>query len=540
MQIEIYINANFQLHSNINPYIIGFRDIISKMKHIVEGIELLVVTTNEKVCLYIRKSREDENKGEAETLYNQRESLIRLAESKGYKYEIFEEVESSVDFNRPELVRMLTALDTGSYTKILCTKIDRIGRETSILSEVKKICVKHNILIETPSTVYDLKEKNQKMMYNFSSLIAEAEYDEIRERLARGKVNSVQLRNRWIGSTAPFGYIYDKNKKKLKYHPEHSKVFRNMVELALEGYTFSEIAATLNDKGHRTQNNNRWTAGRIQKILKNKTYLGHAEYNSTTVNENAYATDCHDALMTEDEQRMILTLSGSRKTYDNTRNWGKTKTVLDGLVFCGECHRGMSIQISKKKSAKRGEWSFYQARRCIHYNQDGVRCSNHGCKIDILEKGLIEYLNLHKQEIEERIIQLENEDKSGIFEEISSKISDVEDSIKKQENKINKLTDIYLDGDMEKDEYNNRKKNLIEQKQLLENDLNYLKVKLKSTDTKQVIKEYKNTLKNIEIFLNENNPIDMRNKSLKTFLSRLELSKETQYSEPIVKFSFIQ
>jgi site-specific DNA recombinase len=494
----------------------------------------------ENVVIYIRKSREDEGKGEAETLFNQRQSLITLAENKNYKYTIFEEVESSVDFDRPELVKMLNELQTGRYSKILCTKLDRIAREGGIFSEVKKICIAHNILIETPSTMYDLKEKNQKMMYNFSSLIAEAEYDEIRERLARGKVNTVQYRNRWIGSSAPFGYFYDKNTKTLIPHPEESKVFRKMVELALEGNSFSQIAATLNDAGHRTQNNNRWTAGRIQKILKNNTYLGYAKYNSSTVNEKAFATGCHDALMTEDEQQRIFSLSSSRRNYESTRSWGKTKTVLDGLVFCYKCKRGMTIQISKKKTQSRGEWSFYQARRCIYFDKDGIRCDNHGCKIDILEAALIEDITLYKKEIEEALKSIDSQDNSKIVDDMNNKIDDLKNLLKKHDSKISKLTDLFLDEVLSREEYDKRRNDLEKQKENMSNELVYLEEKLSNMNTESIKKVYDETLNNIEIFLDKSLDVATRNRVLKLVVNRIELTKETQYSQPIVDIDYIQ
>lgn len=65
----------------------------------------------------MRKSREEEG-GKEEILHNQRETLIRLAKSKGYEYELFQEVESSIKWNRPKLAKMLEGILSGQFSRV--------------------------------------------------------------------------------------------------------------------------------------------------------------------------------------------------------------------------------------------------------------------------------------------------------------------------------------------------------------------------------------------------------------------------------------
>jgi site-specific DNA recombinase len=490
--------------------------------------------------VYVRKSRSQEGLTDEETLEKQRESLITFAKGKGYNiYNVYQEVASSIDAEREQLLALENDIKEGHIQVVIVQAIDRIARSVGIFEHLLDLCKVHSVLIETPNSTVDAKVQGAELLALIQSIIGKGEYAATKERLARGKVQAVNISKRWIGSSAPYGYLYDKNDKKLKLHPDESKVFRKMVELGLEGNSFGQIAEAIDNLGYRTQNNNRWTAGRVQKILKNRTYLGEAEYNSTTVGQKGYAKDCHDPLITEDEYRRIFTLSAARRNYDDSRSWGKTKTLIDGLLFCAKCHRGMSIQISKKESKVRGKWSFYQARKCIHRNKDGNKCDNHGCKIEYIENILIENLNMYIAEINDEIIKLENEDNSSVSDEIKTKIADVESSIRKQQNKIDRLMDIYLDGELEKDVYSKRKSNLIKEKEVMENELEYLEAKLKNMDTREVIKEYKIKLENINIFLDESNPIAVRNKALKTFLARIELLKESQYDKPIIDIEYL-
>ncbi|NRG47796.1 recombinase family protein [Bacillus sp. CRN 9] len=84
--------------------------------------------TKTKVALYVRKSREEVG-GAEETLQSQRETLIRIAEQKGYNYELFQEVESSINWNRPELAKMLEGIMQGKYSRVLVTHTDRLSRD---------------------------------------------------------------------------------------------------------------------------------------------------------------------------------------------------------------------------------------------------------------------------------------------------------------------------------------------------------------------------------------------------------------------------
>lgn len=491
--------------------------------------------------IYVRKSRQSENMSVEETLESQRESLKAFAESKGYNiYKIYEEVGSSIDAEREQFNSIKEDIKADKIKIVVVNAIDRIARSLGIFEEFLQVCKDNNVTIDTPTGLTDASNSGSELLALIQSVLGKAEYGQTKRRLAGGKVQAVTIKHRWIGSSAPFGYYYDKNDKQLKPHPDESKVFRKMVELMLEGNSFSQTAIALNDAGHRTQKSNRWTAGRIQKILKNNTYLGHAEYNSTTVNERGFATDCHQALMTEDEQKQILALSASRRNYEShaSRNWGQTKTALDGLVYCGKCHRGMSIQISRKKSIARGDWSFYQARRCIHYNPDGTRCTNSGCKIDIIEAVVMEALQAYKQRLQARLEQLYKADTSEAERELQDKLQQLKEDIGKQATRLTKTTDLYIDDMLTKEDYQQRRKSIEAQKTALMQEHTYISNKLKNLNVAEIAKSYKDT---IDMIVNLSDmPLEEKNKTLRLLINRIELTKETSHSEPHVTIDFIQ
>ncbi|EMI11505.1 recombinase family protein [Anoxybacillus gonensis] len=491
-----------------------------------------------KVALYIRKSREDAVMSDKEeTLQTQEQTLIRLAESRGYKqYDIFKEIESSIRYDRPELIKLMRGIEQGMYSKLLIIHIDRLGRDVGLLDDLKKLCIANDVIIETPDSTINFKDDNHDLMYGFSSVLADFEYKRIRHRLATGKINTVAIRNRWIGSQAPYGYYYCKEEKILKPHPEQSVVFRNMVAMALEGSTFSEIANKLNDLGQFTQHGNRWTAGRIQKLLKNRTYLGEAEYNSTRLNQRAVAKNCHEPLMSYEEYDTIHKLSASRRNYDS-RDWGNIKTPLDNLVYCGKCHRKMSIQISKKYSKKRGHWHFYQARRCIHYNPDGTRCTNSGCKIDIIEAVVLEQLEQYKSSLIEKLKSIRENDTSGAEADIRKRLEQLKEDAKKQDVRLKRLTDLYLDAMMDKEEYEQRRKDILEESKAISSEIGYLEAKLVNLDVSNLETKYQKMIDLIDNY--KDMPLEEKNKMMRLLIARIELTKENTYSQPKIDIWFM-
>ncbi|WP_191561608.1 recombinase family protein [Metabacillus idriensis] len=118
---------------------------------------MVQTATKVKVALYVRKSREEEG-GAEETLHNQRETLIRIAEQKGYRYDLFQEVESSINWNRPELAKMLEGIIQGKYSRVLVTHPDRLSRDERDSAELKEIFIEHGIIIETPDNTIDLSD----------------------------------------------------------------------------------------------------------------------------------------------------------------------------------------------------------------------------------------------------------------------------------------------------------------------------------------------------------------------------------------------
>ncbi|MFJ7510035.1 recombinase family protein [Peribacillus simplex] len=492
---------------------------------------MVQTATKLKVALYVRKSREEEG-GAEETLHNQRETLVRIAKQKGYSYELFQEVESSINWNRPELAKMIAGIEGGKYDRILVSHIDRIGREIGLLDDIKKLCIEHEIIIETPDNEIKFDDENQELLFGFSSVLSDYEYKRIRHRLTKGKYDAVAIKNRWIGSTPPLGYTWDKNTKQLYVNPEEKKIVRKMVELALLGYSSRLIADKVNKLGYRSRKGNQFKTDRVLGILQNRVYLGESKYNSKRLKKVAVAKDTHEAIITEQEFNQIQALFKSRKSKENLQSLG-IKSPVNKLLVCGVCGKGMTVQLNNKVRKTGRNYSFYQIRPCRHQIDLDTKCHNGGVSIYKVENAVLEALKLYKQELEQSLISLLAEDTSGLENSLTSTLEGLEVDLAKQERKAKRLLDLYLDEELDKQSFQQKKQTFEDIISALRNEISIVRFKLESIDASAQVGKVKGIIEMIDNF--EEMELEEQNATLKLIISGIVFTKTAETNnEPVI------
>ena len=483
---------------------------------------MLGKATKLKVAIYVRKSR-DNGEGKEDTLFNQSRSLQDYAQIKGYDYDLFEEVESSLLFDRPELSKMLIGIEQGIYKRIVIVHVDRLGRDTIILNTIAKLCLKNNVLIETPETTYNMNEPATKMMFGFQSVIAEAEMDNIRDRLAKGKFNTVSLRKRHLVSIPPFGYYYDKNDKNLHPNPEQVPVFKLIVELALKGYSSSMIADKLNSLGYKTSKGNNFRPDNILRTLKKRVYLGEGYYNSKRLGKKATAKGCHEPLITEEDYIRIQSLFKSRISKENTKSLG-LKSPLNKLLICGVCGKGLTIQKNNKVSKdKQNDLSFFHIRPCRHKLPDLTKCYNGGVKIDKVEKAVINSLKTYRGSLSAELSNLLKNDTSEQEDKLKANLKNLRLELTKKDVQEEKLLDLYLNDKISQEKYDKRAIAIEESKVSLTTEIELQEYKLNQLDASVYAGKVEKAISLIDKF--EEMPLDEQHATLRLIIEKIVFTK---------------
>ncbi|WP_191561609.1 recombinase family protein [Metabacillus idriensis] len=369
-------------------------------------------------------------------------------------------------------------------------------------------------------------------MFGFTSVLSAYEYKRIRHRLNKGKYDAVAIKNRWIGSISPLGYEWDKNTKQLFVIPEEKKIVRKMVELALLGYSSRQIADKVNKLGYRSRKGNPFKTDRVLGILQNRVYLGESRYNSKRLKKTAIAKNTHEAIMTEQEFNQIHALFKSRRSKENLQSLG-IKSPVNKLLVCGVCGKGMTIQLNNKVRKTGRNYSFYQIRPCRHQIDLDTKCHNGGVSIYKVENAVLEALKLYKQELEQSLVSLLAEDTSDIENSLISTLEGLEADLAKQERKAKRLLDLYLDEELDKDSYQQKKKVLEETISALNDEISIIQTKLESLDASVQVEKVKGIIEMIDTF--EELDLEEQNATLKLIISGIVFTKTAETNnEPVI------
>lgn len=365
-----------------------------------------------EVLIYLRKSRAVIGKTEEESLEVHRDTLVKYAEERKWKYEIYWEIGSSDSIaDRDELPRMLDDVKRGKGDAVLVMDLDRLSRNEYDSALIKKIFKDNGILIITPNQIIDLHDEQDNIVAGFYSLIASAEYQMTKKRLQRGRM-AAAAKGTWITGTPPYGYRVDSDTKKLApYIPtekdptDRAQVLRNIFEWTVAGMRYKDICIRLNSSGVPTQKRGQWTETTIRKIIGNPVYLGTIRYNrlkgrNTTegtirdpsewlIVENAHeplvTKEIWDAAQAEIESRQFLAPKARASTHS-----------LSGLLKCPQCGRTVPIQVPKTMRQKR-------VVGCVVRDLHGRKCQNSGFPYNMVEELIIRQIGEYRDDLIQKI-----------------------------------------------------------------------------------------------------------------------------------------
>ena len=144
---------------------------------------------------YLRKSRMEEGLETAEVLRKHHAALDECARRHGLVVlDYFSEVVSGESlYARPQMLRLLEAVEAGRCDAVLCMDLDRLSRgrmrdQGLILDAFRDSGTR----IVTPEKVYDLTDEMDDELAEFKTFMSRREYKIINKRLRRGIRRSIE------------------------------------------------------------------------------------------------------------------------------------------------------------------------------------------------------------------------------------------------------------------------------------------------------------------------------------------------------------
>lgn len=164
-----------------------------------------------KIAIYARKSVSTE-KGESianqiETCKNYAETVLNADPAQLVVYQ--DDGFSGKNLARPQFQKMLSEIEFGGYSHIICYRLDRISRSVADFSGLVKELQDINVHFISVKEQFDTSSPTSKAMMYISAVFAEMERETIRERVV-DNMTALTSTGRFLGGKAPDGYTKEK------------------------------------------------------------------------------------------------------------------------------------------------------------------------------------------------------------------------------------------------------------------------------------------------------------------------------------------
>lgn len=390
-----------------------------------------------RVACYIRVSH-DEQVRHGLSLEAQQSSLTRYAKERNYKivdYYIDEgltarkTLKKRINFNR-----MIEDVKRDKIDLIIFIKLDRWFRNVADYYKTMEVLEAHNCTWKCTEEDYDLETSSGRLNLNIRLSMAQNESDQTSDRI--NYVFESRRKEGYVTSGAtPFGYKIE-NKRYVKDEKQAeilNELFNNFIKTGSLTETLRWYRSTHGKLSYTS----------LKNYLKNTAYIGEYRTEKGELLKN-YTPAIIDVDLFNTVQKLI------QKNIKVVKRTNHTPLLIfSGLAYCNACKTKCTRQSTKYREKM---YYYHICHRMIHKNCNNTRGLN--------DNKLEEYMLNHiKEEAKKYIAQNKIKGTANIKKPV--------DNTTKIQSKLRKLRELYLEDDISKEEYEDRKVKL--QKELEDN-----------------------------------------------------------------------
>jgi len=244
-----------------------------------------------RCAVYTRKSTEHNLDLEFNSLDAQRESceaFIRSQMQEGWRL-LADRYDdggmSGGSLDRPELRRLVTAIQAGTVDTVVVYKVDRLTRSLTDFAKLVELFDRHSVSFVSVTQAFNTTNSMGRLTLNVLLSFAQFEREVIAERV-RDKVAASKRKGLWMGGSVPLGYI---NKdKRLVVVLEDAERVRWIFRSYLEAGSIGRLLRKMDNEQVRTKRRNpgdgraaggcRFGPGTLGYLLRNRCYVGEISH----------------------------------------------------------------------------------------------------------------------------------------------------------------------------------------------------------------------------------------------------------------------
>ncbi len=404
---------------------------------------------NPKYFLYARKSTEDEER----QVMSIEAQLAELAEfAKRENLEIVEKFIESKSAKKPgrEIFNEMMHKVQESKTPVglLAWHPDRLARNSVDGGQIIYLIDCEKIAsLRFPTFWF---EPTPQGLFMLQVAFGQSKYysDNLSENVKRG-IRQKLRRGEWP-SKAPLGYMNNPKTRNIEPHQVKAKIIERAFEEFSEGkYTLESLGKRLAEFGLESKNRTPLAKATIQRMLTNVAYIGLIKHGNEIYESN------YQPILS---RRLFEAVQKKLKERARPRHSKKRHDFpFVGLLHCGECGGMITAQWAK------GKYRYY---RCT--KKFGSCSQPYVGENQLAEQlqSMLQTVALRDDWAEKMLKQVEIWEKEN-FQSSRTFVKNLEIEQKTNQQKLDKLVSAYLDGDIEKEIYLEKKEGLMKQKMSL-------------------------------------------------------------------------
>lgn len=477
-------------------------------------IEKSVNKIIKKVCAYCRVSTDSE---EQQTSYSSqiKHYSAQIKSNPNWKFVgIYadEGISGTQVKNRTEFQRMIDDALNGKIDIIIAKSISRFARNTVDTLKYVRLLREHNIDVFFEKENIHTLELDSEMFLTLYSAFAQAESESTSQNVKLG-LKAKMKRGECIGFVECYGFIWNKQTKKLEINEEQAEIVKMIFNWYISGKGSFTISNMLNERKIKSPRGKLWNSGTVKYVLTNEKYVGdllnqktyidnpltHKHIRNFGEKEKYYVKNHHIGIITREvwNKAQEIYSKRSQKMIPNGNNHNSKyslKYVFSSKIECGICGDNFVRRMNDKR--KNGTSRIYWT--CCNRVNKFKNCKNSKfVPEEILKDIFIQIYN--------SIISKKHQTKNKLLNAIKEILKEEDNSIKLEkllsnrrilEKRLSHLIDMKLD------DYDNKNAYVLKEKEI-NSDLKELDQQIKNYEfIESNNKNIEKQLKEIEKVLN--------------------------------------
>ena len=249
--------------------------------------------------------------------------------------------------NRREFQRMIDDSGKKIFEVVVMYQTDRFARNRYDSAVYKHALRKNGVEIKYAVTsIPDGPEGI--ILESLMEGLAEYYSAELSQKIKRGMRESA-LKCHSTGAGHSLGYVTAPDKS-IVIEPNGAKAVQIVFDMYIKGKTQAEICGYLNDLGFRTAQGKPFGKNSVNKIIKNKRYIGVYTYDDIMIEDGI------PAIISKDVFQLAQQEMERRRTRKRPKS-PKAEYLLSGKAFCGHCQKPLTGVSGTGKTGNK--WYYY-------------------------------------------------------------------------------------------------------------------------------------------------------------------------------------